>query len=56
LIPEQITSKLPISHKTVYLRVYADNAQESYLKEIALPETNEEVLWGWTGPSRADTQ
>lgn len=53
---EQIASKLPISHKTIYLRVYADKAQVSSLKEMALPEAKEEVVCGWTGPSRANTQ
>ena len=37
--PEQIASKLPISHETVYLRVYADKAQGGTLWKTMLRDT-----------------
>ena len=53
--PEQIASKLAISHETVYQHVYADKALGGALwKNLRCQRAKEKALCGWTRERRGE--
>ena len=55
--PEQVASRLPVSHETLYQHVYAGfSTGRDPVEKPALPEAKEKALRQWARPPRANPQ